>query len=194
VFQGGHGDNHSLENANDNATRQVARGPQSRLDALGPSLYMSRRIAANRVPERLRGDPGALSDKPLRAIWSGTSYPSRERFCCRATAQSQAQSSSIWRTRTGTQSRRSGSDSTGFGRAEFDTRVRQLVAGDQLIASLIDCLLRARQASWQSTSGCTRSCARSYAKTSCADASCAFRVPVRSARCLGQQMKAKSPD
>jgi hypothetical protein len=66
-------------------------GPQSRLDALGPSLYMSRRLAANRVPERLRGDPGALSDKPLRAIWSGTSYPSRERFCCRAMVQSQAQ-------------------------------------------------------------------------------------------------------
>jgi transposase len=39
-----------------------------------------------------------------------------------------------------------GLSSTGFGRAEFDTRVRQLMAGDQLIASLIDCMLRARQA------------------------------------------------
>jgi hypothetical protein len=28
----------------------------------------------------------------------------------------------------------------------FETRVRQLVAGDQLIASLIDCMLRARKA------------------------------------------------
>jgi hypothetical protein len=51
--------------------------------------------------------------------------------------------------RSGTQSRRPGSDSAGLAAPEFETRVRQLVAGDQLIASLIDCMVRVRKASWQ---------------------------------------------
>jgi hypothetical protein len=105
---------------------------------------MSRRIAANRVPERLRGDSGALSNMPLRAIWSGTSYPSRERFCCRATAQSQAQVPQYGERDPALNQDVRAPTRQGFGRAEFDTRVRQLVAGDQLIGSLIDCMLRAR--------------------------------------------------
>jgi transposase len=35
------------------------------------------------------------------------------------------------------------------GRGEFETRVRELVADDRLIASLTDCMLRARRALWQ---------------------------------------------
>jgi hypothetical protein len=106
---------------------------------------MSRRIAANRVPERLLGDSGALSNTPFRAIWSGTSYPSRERFCCRATAQSQAQVPRYGE-RDPALNQDVRAQTRQFGRAEFDTRVRQLVAGAQLIASLINCMLRARQA------------------------------------------------
>jgi hypothetical protein len=69
--------------------------------------------------------------------------------------------------------------------------VRELVAGDQLIASLIDCMLRARKVLSQEyvrlhevVLAIVR---QDRTPTSCADASCAFRVPVRSARCRGQQ-------
>jgi hypothetical protein len=105
---------------------------------------MSRRIAANRVPERLRGESGALPNTSrLRAIF-GRFLPVLGAVLLSGNGAISSASSSISRTRSGTQSRRSGSDAGRVGRAEFETRVRQLVAGDQLIASLIDCMLHAR--------------------------------------------------
>jgi hypothetical protein len=139
-------------------------------------------------------DSGALSNTPLRAIWSGTSYLVWGAVLLPGNGAISSASSSIWRTRSGTQSRRSGSDPTGFGRAEFDTRVRQLVAGDQLIASLIDCMLRARQALRQEYVRLHEVVLAIVRQDELSDASCAFRVPVRSARCRGQQTKTNSPN
>jgi hypothetical protein len=50
-------------------------------------LYMSRRIAANRVPSDYV-DGSLVNTSQLRAISSGASYPFRERFLLSATAQS----------------------------------------------------------------------------------------------------------
>jgi hypothetical protein len=103
-------------------------------------------------------------------------------------------SSSISRTRSGTQSRRSGSNSAGFGLAEFDTRVRQLVAGDQLIAFLIDCMLHARKALWQEHVRLHEVVLAIVRQDELCRRSCAFRAPVRSVHCRGQQTKTKSPN
>ena len=59
------------------------------------------------------------------------------------------------------------------GRGQFEARVRELVADDPLVAGLTDCMLRARAALWQWSRSCVA--------TSCAGASCAFPVSVRSA-------------
>jgi hypothetical protein len=65
---------------------------------------------------------------------------------------------------------------------------------DQLIASLIDCMLRARQALWQECVRLHEVVLGIVRQDDCADASCAFRVPVRSAHCRGQQTKTNSPN
>jgi hypothetical protein len=59
------------------------------------------------------------------------------------------------------------------GRGQFEARVRELVADDPLVAGLTDRMLRARAALWQWSRSCVA--------TSCAGASCAFPVSVRSA-------------